>query len=265
MNKFGRSNNDSTEYDSDASGSESDGAVPTSGDIHNDAPDEQQPDEDAPDGQQPHEVAASADEIARRITGLSSSNWGSYSEGTGGLLSPILAFSMALLFMKHTGLVDSAYELMSPDSLLNLVNDVKAVIHAEASLCCSSCVPAILKSGTQPASLRATLFLNGKVRFNCCRYLCNQCYFAASFLMEITLSPEMYFSINNYLKAGTRSGEPVDPRVRRSLGLPQHVLPSNMQYFDPQTRRGKPAHGMLRQALGLTERLPRMPNGPLRR
>ena len=71
MNKFGRSNNDSTEYDSDASGSESDG-VPTSGDIHKDAPDEQQPDEDAPDGQQPHEVAASADEIARRITGWSS-------------------------------------------------------------------------------------------------------------------------------------------------------------------------------------------------
>ena len=117
----------------------------------------------------------------------------------------------------------------------------------------------------QPASLRATLFLNGKVRFNSCRYLCNQGYFAASFLMEITLSPEMYFSINNYLKAGTRSGEPVDPCVRRSLGLPQHVLPSNMQYFDPQTSRGKPALGMLRQALGLTERLPRMPNGPSRR
>ena len=51
MNKFGRSNNDSTEYDSDASGSESDGAVPTSGDIHNDAPDEQQPDEAHPQDQ----------------------------------------------------------------------------------------------------------------------------------------------------------------------------------------------------------------------
>ena len=142
MNKFGRSNNDGSEYASDASSSESDDAVPTPGDMDN----------DAPDGQQPDEIAASADDIARRITGWSSSNWGSYSEGTGGLLSPILAFSMALLFMKRTGLVVIAYELMAPDSLLNLVNDVKAVIYAEASLCCSSCVPAILKSGTQPQS-----------------------------------------------------------------------------------------------------------------
>ena len=66
MNKFGRSNNDG-EYDSDASSSESDDAVPTSGDIDN----------DAPDGQQPGDIAASADEIARRITGWASSNWGS--------------------------------------------------------------------------------------------------------------------------------------------------------------------------------------------
>jgi hypothetical protein len=154
---------------------------------------------------------------------------------------------------------------MAPDSLLNLVHDAKAVIYAKATLCCSSCVPAILKSGTKPTALRATLFLNGKVRFNTCRYLCNQCYFAASFLMELTLSLEMYFSINNYLKAGTRRGVPVDPRLRRSLGLPQHVLPSNMKYFDPQTRRGNPAHGTLRQALSLTDRLPRMPNGPSRR
>ena len=39
---------------------------------------------------------------------------------------------MALLFMKRTGLVVIAYELMAPDSLLNLVNDAKAVIYAEA-------------------------------------------------------------------------------------------------------------------------------------
>ena len=167
--------------------------------------------------------------------------------------------------MKCTGLVVIAYALMAPASLLNLVHDAKAVIYAKATLCCSSCVPAILKSGTKPTALRATLFLNGKVRFNTCRYLCNQCYFAASFLIAITLSPEMYFSTNNYLKAGTRRGEPSDPRLGRNLGLPQHVLPIIMKHFNPQIHRGKPAHGTLRQALGLTERLPRMPNRPTRR
>jgi hypothetical protein len=59
MNKFGRSNNDSSEYDSDASNSESGDAVPSPSEM----------DKDSPDAQKPREIAVSAGDIARRITG----------------------------------------------------------------------------------------------------------------------------------------------------------------------------------------------------
>ena len=150
------------------------------------------------------------------------------------MLSPILAFAIALMFMKRTGLVFVTYTLTIPDSFAQLVHDIKAAVYAEASRRRSSCAPAILKSGPKPVALRPTLLSSSRLKYSPCRYLCNQCFFAASYLMDISLSQdlELYFDINNYLAAANRSEESRDPRARRSLGLSPHILPNGMNYFD---------------------------------